>query len=558
MRRLSTFCKLVVNASPTATIVPALLAALVLGVDPEVAVEPRRLLALVGVLGLAYGPPVLVALPAAFTCVRFFAAHDLTIGWFHLKTAVWFLATGTAGTLALDLWNYHRLGESLGPRGRHRFVAAIVAPAIAWLAAIVLASIAQWKEGRARATRLRMAIGLLLAGPLLALAPLALAGPPADEIPSTVPEMSAPGGPVVLLAIDGASFSEILPLASEGKLPNFARLMKEGARGPLRSVKPGRSAAAWASLVTGKLPPRHGVLDPNRYRMGDAGPETSVLPEGLGMRRWASRFGLSIRPVTERDLRARPLWTIFDMLRLEATFLDWPLGAPPPDRSGAPAAPEEARRVADWRSRVAGGAALTVEEQRRLDRAVGVDLAVHTALQRILWSPGRPRVLAARLAGLGIIESTFPHVPHPESVGVVPEESDVRRYSRITDRYYEMLDQIVGQVRAAVPKEGYLLLVSPCGSEPVAAFDRLIRKISGLPSVAAGHDAGPAGILLVAGEGVAEGRQLDDLRIADVVPLTLYALGLPVGHDMDGRLPRRLFKRAFLESHPITFIPTYG
>src|SRR5882724_4700213 len=349
MRRLSTFCKLVLSALPTALIVPIFLAALVLGVSPEVAVEPRRLVAVLVVLEPAYGPIVLVALPLAFTCVRFFAAHPLAIGWLHLKTAVWFLATGTAAALVLSSWNYHLFGESLGPRGRHRLIAAIVAPAISWLGAVLLASVAQWKQGAARAVRLRIAIGLLFAGPLLALAPLALVGPAAAEIPSTVPEMAARGGPVVLLAIDGASFSEILPLASEGKLPNFSRLMKEGARGPLRSLKPGRSAAAWASLATGTLPSRHGVLDPNRYRMGGEGPETSALPEGLGMRRWTSRFGLSIRPVTERDLRARPLWTIFDMLRLEATFLDWPLGAPPPDRTGAAPRPEAAKRVADWR-----------------------------------------------------------------------------------------------------------------------------------------------------------------------------------------------------------------
>src|SRR5262249_30052691 len=163
----------------------------------------------------------------------------------------------------------------------------------------------------ARAIRLRSALALLAGAAPLGFAALAVGDPIAPEIPSDVPDIVARGGPVVILAVEGASFSEILPLASEGKLPNLARLMKEGARGPPRSLGPCRSAAAWASLATGKSPSRHGVRDPNRYRFGD-GPELAAIPEGLAARRWGARFGIDVRPVVETDLRARPLWTIFD------------------------------------------------------------------------------------------------------------------------------------------------------------------------------------------------------------------------------------------------------
>jgi len=154
---------------------------------------------------------------------------------------------------------------------------------------------------------------------------------------------------------------------------------------------------------------------------------------------------------------------------------------------------------------------------------------------------------------MGAVATTFSHAAHAERAGATSQE-----HGRITDRYYEMLDQIVGQVRGALPAEGCLMIVSPYGTEPVGLLDRIARRVAGLPSTAAGHDDGPAGILMLAGKGVAPGKQLDDLRLTDVVPLTLYFLGLPVGHDMDGRFPKRLFGRAYLEAYPITFIPTYG
>jgi hypothetical protein len=121
-----------------------------------------------------------------------------------------------------------------------------------------------------------------------------------------------------------------------------------------------------------------------------------------------------------------------------------------------------------------------------------------------------------------------------------------------------MLDQLIGQVRGALPPEGYLMIISPYGTEPLGMLDRLARWAAGLRRPAGGHDASPAGVLMLVGSGIAQGRQIDDLKGADLLPLALYALGLPVGRDMDGRLPRRLFKRDFLEAFPITFIPTYG
>jgi predicted AlkP superfamily phosphohydrolase/phosphomutase len=125
-------------------------------------------------------------------------------------------------------------------------------------------------------------------------------------------------------------------------------------------------------------------------------------------------------------------------------------------------------------------------------------------------------------------------------------------------RYYEMLDGWIGEVREAVHPGGYLLVVSAYGSEPLSGLRRAARRIAGLPDQWGGHDAGPAGVLLLSGPGVMEGRQVDDLRVIDVLPLSLYLLGLPVGRDMEGRLPRRLLSRPFLEANPITLISSYG
>ena len=65
---------------------------------------------------------------------------------------------------------------------------------------------------------------------------------------------------VFVIGIDGATFDLIKPWAKEGKLPNLAKIMKEGVYGELRSTIPTNSAPAWTSFVTGTNPGKHGIL----------------------------------------------------------------------------------------------------------------------------------------------------------------------------------------------------------------------------------------------------------------------------------------------------------
>jgi predicted AlkP superfamily phosphohydrolase/phosphomutase len=66
---------------------------------------------------------------------------------------------------------------------------------------------------------------------------------------------------VFLLGLDGATWDVLSPLVSDGQLPNLARLMREGASGPLRSVFPPLSPVAWTGVMTGKNSGKHGVFE---------------------------------------------------------------------------------------------------------------------------------------------------------------------------------------------------------------------------------------------------------------------------------------------------------
>ncbi len=78
--------------------------------------------------------------------------------------------------------------------------------------------------------------------------------------------------PVLVLALDGATFDVIQPLARAGRLPNLARWIAQGSARPLASTVPPVTFPAWSSFMTGLDPGEHGVFDftqklPGQYRI---------------------------------------------------------------------------------------------------------------------------------------------------------------------------------------------------------------------------------------------------------------------------------------------------
>lgn len=66
---------------------------------------------------------------------------------------------------------------------------------------------------------------------------------------------------VMIVGLDGATLDLIRPWAEAGLLPNFRKLMQEGAWGTLRSTMPPLTPVAWSTFMTGMNPGKHGVFD---------------------------------------------------------------------------------------------------------------------------------------------------------------------------------------------------------------------------------------------------------------------------------------------------------
>src|SRR5262249_7216369 len=84
-----------------------------------------------------------------------------------------------------------------------------------------------------------------------------LAGPG----PPVVPLPAAARRRILVVGLDAADWQIALPLMGEGRMPNLARVVREGASGPLRSYDPMMSPLIWTTMVTGVGPDLHGIAD---------------------------------------------------------------------------------------------------------------------------------------------------------------------------------------------------------------------------------------------------------------------------------------------------------
>ena len=67
----------------------------------------------------------------------------------------------------------------------------------------------------------------------------------------------------------------------------------------------------------------------------------------------------------------------------------------------------------------------------------------------------------------------------------------------------------------------------------------------------------PEGIVMLHGDKIKAGTEIEGMTLLDVTPTLLALAGLPVASDMDGQVMVGAIEEAFLQSHPLSFIDSH-
>jgi predicted AlkP superfamily phosphohydrolase/phosphomutase len=136
---------------------------------------------------------------------------------------------------------------------------------------------------------------------------------------------------VVVLGLDGLEPTLAEKFMAEGKLPNLARLKKDGTYARLGTTTPAISPVAWSSFMTGSEPSKHNIFDflsrdPRTYL-----PDLSSARIGRPKRTLA--LGKYLIPLSKPEVRGLrrsvPFWKILGEKGIASTVLRVPITFPP-------------------------------------------------------------------------------------------------------------------------------------------------------------------------------------------------------------------------------------
>lgn len=131
----------------------------------------------------------------------------------------------------------------------------------------------------------------------------------------------------LIIGLDGATFDLVNPLVRAGYLPTLARLMEQGAHGPLHAWPNMNSAAAWSSMITGYNPGQHGIYD-----FGEVPPQR----------------GAQWRPTTDADRRKDPFWRRLSAAGQRVGVINVPITYPADRINGFMLAGMDTPNVRSW------------------------------------------------------------------------------------------------------------------------------------------------------------------------------------------------------------------
>lgn len=141
---------------------------------------------------------------------------------------------------------------------------------------------------------------------------------------------------LVIIGLDGMEPALLEKYMSEGKLPNFSKVKKQGTYAKLQTTIPAISPVAWSSFMTGTNPSKHNIFDflsrdPRTYLPG-------LSSAMIGKPKKTLSFGKYNIPLSKPEIKnlrkSVPFWKILGEKGIFSTILRVPITFPPEKFSG--------------------------------------------------------------------------------------------------------------------------------------------------------------------------------------------------------------------------------
>lgn len=376
--------------------------------------------------------------------------------------------------------------------------------------------------------------------------PAATVTPPPPAVPE-IARAARPGSRVLFVGLDGADWQLLDEQIAAGKMPNLARLVREGRSGVLTGLNPPLCPLLWTSMMTGVGPVQHGILDFTRVNPASGReepiraddrrvPAVWTLASAAGKSvalfgMWATYPGEPVRGLVVSD---RALSFVPGSGRLPPGVIH-----PPESEPWAREALAEAERATGFEAIAAWLPGLKRADYDK--RVAEPDTSAHpvSALRRTLADTrsydGLARSWLARetpdfaivyIQGTDTIAHAFAPLAPPRQETV--PAADFQRYGKVPDLYFAEVDRLLGEYRQIAERSGAVLMLA--SDHGFFWKDGRPPDLASAAAVTAGRWHRDEGIYLLWGPGIAKGRERGERGrggIEQVHATLLSLLGLP-------------------------------
>lgn len=297
--------------------------------------------------------------------------------------------------------------------------------------------------------------------------------------------------PVVLIGWDAATWDVMNPLLARGQLPNIARLMSEGSWGPSQSFLNYTSPSLWTSIITGKLPAKHGVLGfygATRHHLQCETLYTILAGNSgkIGLFRWFATWpppenaGFTLPSSIARSPKAYPSQLEF------LNSLVHPKGLSSYAKGGLGLLRHGGRfgTLARCLTEALFQAVVRPEYRDWLLRSQLLEARIYGDVFAHLVRRHQPEFAAILFSVIDSFGHQYWKYRQPELFGDV-DPADAQRYGQVVDSAYIMADQALGVILTALPKDALVVVASDHGQQPCSTLNRpylmteeLLRRLS--------------------------------------------------------------------------------
>ncbi len=337
----------------------------------------------------------------------------------------------------------------------------------------------------------------------------------------------------VVLGLDGISWEIVVPMLARGELPHLRALLDGAAYGYLDTLSFAISPVVWETISTGQPPERHGIGYHAHFEFPGVSRAVRFLPRyplsnsvmfARRLTSLASRLGfVRQRPAGTTDARAARLWEVASRAGIRVGVYDWLNTSPVSPVRGfvhgyGPVQPQT----------------FPLDQEQGLAPLPENPDGIEAGLAWVLAKEPYERASFERCLGLALRERPelllfYTHFPdavnhlnwkqetHGEAFFISGRSHPAVDPGPAVSEVMRFLDRMIGDVRARLPADAWLAIVSDHG------FD--FRGYE--------HDNSPPGVIILRGPGIAPGP-LVGASVFDVAPTLLHWLGLPIADDMPG------------------------